>query len=471
MRTKRWLSTTYRQVPIGVLVLILFVCAISNAEHLPVKTYTTADGLLRDTAYCIMQDSRGFLWFCTADGLSRYDGYQFINYTTDDGLPNRIVNDFLETRAGVYWVATNDGLARLNPKGHRGQSEANYGLQTAQGPSEPMFVSYKPEDSQAKSIEVLFEDAQGRLWCGGLDRLYWLEDRDGEVSFHRVELPRAKNNKSFVVLAISADNRGSLWFGTDGQGLYRRSPDGQIEQYTSKNGLPSMNVTALLLDRGGKLWVGMSLDGGVCQLVDSPTAERKAIARCFTKRDGLAGNWIREINQASDGKMWFSTTGGVSTFAEQTEKGQFAFRVYKEPQGLCDGEAYATKEDRDGNVWVATSCGLKKITRSGFVRFTQSDGLASLFVSSIFKSHTGELFVITKHSLDAKDKTIQVHSINRYQREAFSFVTPRLPQNVDTGWGGGQIVIQDQAGDWWLPGNQHRVYRFNKSNQSSYPNN
>jgi ligand-binding sensor domain-containing protein len=83
---------------------------------LPVKTYTTADGLLRDTAQCIVQDSRGFLWFCTSDGLSRFDGYGFTNYTTDDGLPHRVVNSFLETRAGVYWVATNEGLAGFNPK-------------------------------------------------------------------------------------------------------------------------------------------------------------------------------------------------------------------------------------------------------------------------------------------------------------------------------------------------------------------
>ena len=65
--------------------LFFLFCALSSlvrAELLPVKTYTTADGLLRDEVYRIKQDSRGFLWFCTADGLSRFDGYGFTNYTT-----------------------------------------------------------------------------------------------------------------------------------------------------------------------------------------------------------------------------------------------------------------------------------------------------------------------------------------------------------------------------------------------------
>ncbi|HJZ79781.1 MAG TPA: two-component regulator propeller domain-containing protein, partial [Pyrinomonadaceae bacterium] len=81
------------------------------AERLPVATYTTAEGLPRDHINHIVQDSQGFLWFCTSEGLSRFDGYKFTNYGTEQGLPGREVNDFLETRSGAYWVATNKGLA------------------------------------------------------------------------------------------------------------------------------------------------------------------------------------------------------------------------------------------------------------------------------------------------------------------------------------------------------------------------
>src|SRR5215471_13483629 len=101
----------------GSLALAFALSNIVLAERLPIRVYTTADGLPRDQINRIVRDSRGFLWFCTPEGLSRFDGYAFTNYTTDQGLPSRNVNDLLETRSGVYWVATSNGIARFNPTG------------------------------------------------------------------------------------------------------------------------------------------------------------------------------------------------------------------------------------------------------------------------------------------------------------------------------------------------------------------
>src|SRR6266705_5269384 len=103
-------------LPIGSLVMMF--CAFfgsAGAEQLPIKTYTIAEGLAHDTIVRIVQDSHGFLWFCTAEGLSRFDGYQFTNYTTDQGLPSLSINDLRETRGGQYWIASDDGVCRFNP--------------------------------------------------------------------------------------------------------------------------------------------------------------------------------------------------------------------------------------------------------------------------------------------------------------------------------------------------------------------
>jgi ligand-binding sensor domain-containing protein len=67
--------------------LVLVPVCESVAERLPVKAYTTDHGLAHNRVKRIVQGSRGFVWFCTADGLSRLDGYQFTNYRVDDGLP------------------------------------------------------------------------------------------------------------------------------------------------------------------------------------------------------------------------------------------------------------------------------------------------------------------------------------------------------------------------------------------------
>ena len=87
---------------------------------------------------------RGFLWFCTVEGLSRFDGYKFTNYGVDQGLPNRQVNDFLETRSGEIWIATNGGLVLFNPKG---EPAPRVIFANDKPPVSPMFRVVVPENA------------------------------------------------------------------------------------------------------------------------------------------------------------------------------------------------------------------------------------------------------------------------------------------------------------------------------------
>lgn len=84
-------------LPVAVWLDLLLVVPGVHAERLPIKTYTTADGLARNLINRIVRDSRGFLWFCTADGLSRFDGYSFTTYGMERGLPHPTITDLLET--------------------------------------------------------------------------------------------------------------------------------------------------------------------------------------------------------------------------------------------------------------------------------------------------------------------------------------------------------------------------------------
>src|SRR5690242_8897944 len=98
----------------ALLPVLAAVCFASQAEVLPIRTYTTADGLASDHVGCIVPDSRGLLWFCTREGLSRFDGYRFVNYTVDEGLPHNVVSTLIETRSGEYFVGTARGISRIN---------------------------------------------------------------------------------------------------------------------------------------------------------------------------------------------------------------------------------------------------------------------------------------------------------------------------------------------------------------------
>jgi len=117
------LAAVSREILIGLRILVTLVmlhCVspLIRAEQLPIRTYTTADGLGSSFIIRIVRDSKGFLWFCTRDGLSRFDGYRFVTYTMEHGLPNPTINDLLETRDGSHWIATNGGgVSRFNPRG------------------------------------------------------------------------------------------------------------------------------------------------------------------------------------------------------------------------------------------------------------------------------------------------------------------------------------------------------------------
>ena len=87
------------------------------AERLPVRNYSSLDGLPGISVHRIVPDSKGFLWFCTNEGVSRFDGYGFVNYGRANGLSDPNVYDILETREGSYWVGTATGLFRLTKPG------------------------------------------------------------------------------------------------------------------------------------------------------------------------------------------------------------------------------------------------------------------------------------------------------------------------------------------------------------------
>ena len=101
----------------GLSIFVLLFALPLFAERLPIKTYTVADGLLRDNVYKIKQDSHGFLWFCTVEGISRFDGYAFTNFTVRTVCLNATSMIFSKQETATIYLATDGGLARLNPTG------------------------------------------------------------------------------------------------------------------------------------------------------------------------------------------------------------------------------------------------------------------------------------------------------------------------------------------------------------------
>jgi hypothetical protein len=156
-----------RALPAGALsvlflsVLLLLSASVARAELLPVKIYNTEDGLAHDRIRRIVKDSRGFLWICTAEGLSRFDGYGFVTYNKRHGLPGNDVLDLLETRQGAYWIATDSGVCRLNSSAYH-KVDPGAHTSTAASQTANLFTVYTLSNATLSNrVTSLCEDRSG----------------------------------------------------------------------------------------------------------------------------------------------------------------------------------------------------------------------------------------------------------------------------------------------------------------------
>ena len=276
----------------------------AGAERLPIKTYTAADGLAHNNVTRIVKDSRGFLWFCTAGGLSRFDGYTFTNFGTAQGLPHSFVNDLLETRGGEYWVATNGGLVHFDPKGRPGSGVVYENDATTPA---PMFTVVVPDDGNRRggAINVLREGRDGTIWAGTDNGLYRLEQTNGRRSLRPIEIGLPSDYPEQRVIAdVVEDARGSLWIATP-SGLYRRWPDGTAARYTARDGLPGEHLSDVLEDHEGRLWVATRLNGFFGFSADAthsaPVVDRRVTIGGWSA-DSLGVSTLRDVRPAILGR-------------------------------------------------------------------------------------------------------------------------------------------------------------------------
>lgn len=430
---------------IRIALLILVFSEAVQSERLPIKTYTTADGLPRDYISRIVQDSKGFLWFCTIEGLSRLDGYEFKNYGIDQGLPGRYVNAFLETRDGLYWVGTNEGLCRFDPDPL---------LESADNvkKEKKRFVPCVTNNGTGQpAVQVIAEDHQSTVWCGTAAGLYRLAKVNEQWTLFPTEIvPTTEDVKSIV-----EDRQGSLWVLT-GYAIYRCRPGGAVERYAAAEGLSTgLQLEAMIIDRDGLIWVATW--HGLYRLVADPRPHEPAVARVYTTKDGLASDAVFSLIQTSDGRLWagvggrlVSRTGGLSEFLPGANGGRF--RTYAVANGLSDVDISTMAEDRDGNLWLGTeTSGAMRLTLSGLTSYDETDGLNKARVRAVFEDRDGKICVIGKPGF-----------IDKFDGSKFNHIQIAFPPTqAYWGWAWNQIILRDHLGELWVASAQG-LLRYSK---------
>ncbi len=222
----------------------------AQAQELTFRHFTVANGLANNRINRIYQDRKGFMWFATWDGLSRFDGYEFVNYDTSDGLPNVLINDVTEDKQGRLWVAANDdGVAMLNPQ----NSTASAGAK---------FRSFLllPDSYGANKVNRILIDSSDALWCLTDDGVFRAKITDADPKFELVW------KYTFPIEAIGSrllfeDRDGRIWFSADNHLLrYENGSVVDLKRFSEENtsgildGIQTMDGRILVLHRYAGLY-------------------------------------------------------------------------------------------------------------------------------------------------------------------------------------------------------------------------
>ena len=227
------------------LMLAIPIVAFSQKGQLEFDHFKTNQGLSQSNVLCILQDSRGFMWFGTREGLNQYDGYKFTVYKNDPKNANSISGNFIsaiiESHDGNIWIATwGDGLCKYNIEKNQ-------------------FTSYKHDAKNAGSISsdyinTVEEDKDGNIWAGTEDAgLNVLSGNTKQFVHYRFNKNNANSLSDDYIRIIKQDNEHNLWIGTTNGGLNLFNPANKtftryLHNESDKNSLSYNNVYTIFED-------------------------------------------------------------------------------------------------------------------------------------------------------------------------------------------------------------------------------
>jgi ligand-binding sensor domain-containing protein len=323
----------------------------------------------------IFEDSSGRLWFGGGDALGRYDGADYTFFTQAQGLPNGKLTVLEEDINGDIWCRVEGvGAVRYAPSDG--------------GKPGGRFVTYTEADGlPGRDFEVT-KDRRGVLWFTAWDRIAWYDGAQLR------QLP----GKSPIGFSGSpyADREGNVWFVSQGLGVAMFDPE-TMRTFTISDGLPASDISVLLLDREGGLWIGnggpnkILTGGGLARFDPSANDASDRRMQTWTRTDGLLDNNIYCLYEDSQWAVWIGTGKGLNRYngKEMTH--------FTEEDGIPSELILAITADKDGALWIGAGKRLYRYVPTETPAFTQVGGSelhveGDYFIAPLYVDAAGHLW-------------------------------------------------------------------------------
>lgn len=429
----------------------------SNLVHV-----LSQNGLSQNTVHHILQDSKGFIWFATEDGLNKYDGYNFTVYKNNLQDKYSISDNFIwtifEDKSGTLWIGTNSGgFCKFDREKER-------------------FISYKnnPDNNNSlilNNVRTIYEDKEGYIWIGtenGLDKFDKVKNTFVHYWHNPDNVHSLSNN---VVLKVFEDSDGDLWIGSNG-GLdrYDRTQN-KFFNYSSDpnnvNSLSSNIVLSIYQDKEGFIWIG-TLKG--LTRLDKKNGKFSRYVINNSETNSANSNRINCVLEDETGILWVGTGHGLFQLNRKTNK----FLSVQSPSlpvtsVLNDNDILSLYEDKSGLIWIGTAeNGIVKYDkeRIKFRHFKHDpfdkNSLTNNTIRSLFQDNGGILWIGTLGG-----------GLNRYdpKRNKFFYYKNHTDDKFSLSDNTISAIYKDSFGFLWVGtwegGLNRTVKPYNNSNYSN----
>jgi len=388
--------------------LVFFSLFIYGQNPIVFEQLSTNDGLSNGTVNSVFKDSQGFMWFCTDDGLNRYDGYKFTVYkpklTEKNTEQNIQFFSLVEDNFGRIWIGTSVGLYifdQINDQILPFSSCSNIDFSNTPmtlrinclfidslnklwignfngisriNISNPDLRAIKKEDisyftnNPNDSLHIsgttslsFYEDGQHQIWMSSnSNQLDCYNYESNKITHHKIELPNiddlARVNKKII-----ADKNGDFWITSEGIGLiYWEREKQKFTQFKTlfkdKNPIDIRYISSLMIDNLNRIWIGT--DGNGLVVFDKNNNEINHYSKNIEDQSNLSSNAIYSIFEDPSGVIWIGTylTGLNKFVSDKLNFGTVNSSPYSKT-GLSHNLVTGFCEDKNNQIWISTDGG------------------------------------------------------------------------------------------------------------------
>lgn len=470
-------------------IMMLTATVLHAQQGINFRRITINDGLSLSSIYYIYQDSKGFMWFATEDGLNKYDGTSFTIYNHTPGDPNSLsykwIEKIVEDRQGNLWLSTRQGLSYLNPSNDKVLR----------------FFQNGPGEHRVSNDTILnIHRDREYIWVGTMNGL----DRFHTGTLQRTVIDLDCDPEHQEVFSIKTDHFGRTWVGTNG-GLHV-VPEGSDQAQCITSGeseVDPLEARSIFLEKD-TVWVGsrqslmkFTLEGTRNVKIRYPVIRVESespIENIY--RDSNKHMWVTTSNglyvygsrklkkmiptsgnspslamlpkkpllEDSEGAIWMGTFGqGVYRIIPGSEVYHYTFDPAN-PSSLSDNTVNCIYEDRAGGVWMGTfGSGISVYDpHSNIIKTLKNNpydpnGLTSSFVWSILEAKDQNVWIGTNNA------GINIYNPATKQVRILEH-DPEDPASLPEG--SVREIFQDRSGTIWVGTDGGGLSKYNRETSS-----